>query len=247
MGIRLVSDFDAMVVVAIGISGLLAYLFQEKLIPRGLSGLQVAFPTGPMRYEVHTVTSDKDEARILLKAPGMRNGLTVYVMALTGAILLAVEWLFYQLSWTEGLHMFSLASALVLIIFPAMISTGVSMSTQLITRTGEKRTTLQGTSTFRSGVGINITIIWFTALLMLWYIMGLAEISLDRKLALTGLLAFSPGVIAYGRVMGSSWTALVESSKQVSRGEPSPFYTYKQRARKQFNATSEWLNTSEIP
>ena len=247
MGIKLVSDFDAMVFVAITLSGLLAYLFQEKLIPRGLSGLQVAFPTGPMRYEVHTVTANNIEARDLLKAPGMRNGLTVYVMALTGAILLAVEWLFYQLEWTEGLHMFSLASALVLISIPAMISTGVSMSTQLITRTGGKRTTLQGTSTFRSGVGINITIIWFTALLMLWYIMGLADISLDRKLALTGLLAFSPGFIAYGRVMGSSWTALVESSKQLSRGEPSAFYPYKPRARKQFIATLVWLNTAVMP
>jgi hypothetical protein len=247
MGIALVSNFDTMAVVAMALSGLLAYLFQEKLIPRGLSGLQVAFPTGPKRYEVHTVTADNNEARDLLKAPGMRNGLTVYVMALTGAILLAVEWLFYQLEWSEGLHMFSLASALVLIIFPAMISTGVSMTTQLITRTGGKRTTLQGTSTFRSGVGINITIIWFTALLMLWYIMGLANISWDRKLALIGLLAFSPGFIAYGRVMGSSWTALVESSKQLSKGEPSAFYPYKPRARKQFIATLVWLNTAVMP
>ena len=247
MGIALVSNFDTMAIVAMALSGLLAYLFQEKLIPRGLSGLQVAFPTGPMRYEVHTVTADINEARTLLKAPGMRYGLTVYVMALTGAILLAVEWLFYQLEWSEGLHMFSLAAALVLIIFPAMISTGVSMSTQLITRTGSKRTTLQGTSTFRSGVGINITILWFTALVMLWYIMGLANISWDRKLALIGLLAFSPGFIAYGRVMGSSWTALVESSKQLSKGEPSAFYPYKPRARKQFIATLVWLNTAVMP
>jgi len=247
MGITLVSNFDTMAIVAMVLSGLLAYLFQEKLIPRGLSGLQVAFPTGPMRYEVHTVTADINEARTLLKAPGMRNGLTVYVMALTGAILLAVEWLFYQLEWSEGLHMFSLATALVLIIFPAMISTGVSMSTQLITRTGSKRTTLQGTSTFRSGVGINITILWFTALVMLWYIMDLANISWDRKLALIGLLAFSPGFIAYGRVMGSSWTALAESSKQLSKGEPSAFYPYKPKARKQFIATLVWLNTAVMP
>jgi len=247
MGIALISDFDTMAIVAMALSGLLAYLFQEILIPRGLAGLQVAFPTGPMQYEVHTVTADINEARTLLKAPGMRNGLTVYVMALTGAILLAVEWIFYQLEWSEGLHMYSLAAALVLIIVPAMISTGVSMTTQLITRTGEKRTTLQGTSTFRSGVGINITILWFTALLMLWYIMGLANISWDRKLALTGLLAFSPGFIAYGRVMGSSWTALVESSKQLSRGEPSAFYPYKPGARKQFIATLVWLNTAVMP
>ena len=247
MGIELVSNFDVMAFFAIGLSAILAYLFQEYLIPRGLSGLQVAFPTGPKRYEVHTVTANKEEAKKLLKAPGMRNGLKVYVMALAGAILLAVEWLFYQLGLSEGLHMFSISAALVLIVFPAMISTGVSMSTQLITKTGGNRATMQGASTFRSGTGINITILWFTALMMLWYIMGLAGINLDRRLALTGLLAFAPGFIAYGRVMGSSWTALVESSKQLSKGEPSAFYPYKPKARKQFIATLVWLNSAAMP
>ena len=247
MGIRLVSDFDNMAFVAILLSAFVAYLFQEFVIPRGLSGLQVAFPTGPKRYEVHTVTADRYEARTLLKAPGMRKGLTVYIMALTGVILLAVEWIFYQLEWSNGLHMFSLAAALVLIIFPAMISTGVSMSTQMITRTGGNRATLQGASTFRSGTGFNITILWFTALLMLWYIMGLAEIPWDRKLSLIGCLAFAPGFIAYGRVLGSSWTALVESSKKLSKGEPSAFFPYKPKARKQLISTLVWLNTIVMP
>ena len=90
MGIELVSEFDGMAILAISLSAFIAYLFQEYVIPRGLSGLQVAFPTGPKRYEVHTVTDSKDEAKELLKTPGMRNGLTVYVMALTGAILLGM-------------------------------------------------------------------------------------------------------------------------------------------------------------
>mgnify|MGYP006066217493 CR=1 FL=1 len=104
-----------------------------------MSGLQVAFPTGAKRYEVHTVTSSKEDAKELLKTPGMRNGLTVYVMALSGAILLGVEWLFYQIEMSKGIHMVSLAIALILIVVPAMISTGVSMSTQIITRKGGKK------------------------------------------------------------------------------------------------------------
>ena len=228
MGITLVSEFTGMAALAALLSVFVAYIFQHYFIPRGLSGLQVAFPTGPKRYEVHTVTSDRFEARKLLKAPGMRNGLTVYVMAFTGAILLGVEWLFYQMELTEGLSMFSLSIALVLIIVPAMISTGVSMSTQIITRTGGRRESLQEASTFRNGVGVSITILWFTALALLWFIMGLAEIELDRKLALIGCLAFAPGFIAYGRVMGSAWTALKESSRQLSKGEPSAFYPYTQ-------------------
>ena len=247
MGIELVSEFDIMAIFAISLSAFIAYLFQEYVIPRGLSGLQVAFPTGPRRYEVHTVTDNKDEAKELLKTPGMRNGLTVYVMALTGAILLGMEWLLYQMELSEGLHQISLAVALILIIVPAMISTGVSMSTQIITRTGGKRATLQGASTFRNGVGVTITILWFTSLIMLWFIMGLVEVDFDRRLALTGCLAFAPGFIAYGRVMGSSWTALKESSRQLSKGEPSAFYPYKPPARKQFISTLVWLNTAAMP
>ena len=215
MGIELVSGLDGMAILAVSISALISYLFQELIIPRGLSGLQVAFPTGPKRYEVHTVTGDKEEAKKLLKTKGMRNGLTVYVMALTGAILLGMEWLFYQMNLTEGLHQISLATALILIIVPAMISTGVSMSTQIVNRTGGRRATLQGASTFRNGVGVSITILWFTSLIMLWYIMHFAGVEFDRRLAITGCLAFAPGFIAYGRVMGSSWTALTESSRQL--------------------------------
>ncbi len=247
MGITLVSEFNGMTILAILLSGFTAYLFQEFLIPRGLSGLQVAFPTGPKRYEVHTVTSDKNEAKKLLKAKGMRNGLTVYVMALTGAILLGVEWLFYQANLTKGLHMISLAAALVLIIVPAMISTGVSMSTQIITRTGGRRESLQEASTFRSGAGISITILWFTALAIMWFILGLANVEIDRRLALVGCLAFAPGFIAYGRVMGSAWTALKESSRQLSKGDPSAFYPHKPNARKQLISTLVWLNTAAMP
>ena len=46
MGIELVSEFDGMALLAISLSAFIAYLFQEYVIPRGLSGLQVAFPTG---------------------------------------------------------------------------------------------------------------------------------------------------------------------------------------------------------
>jgi hypothetical protein len=224
-----------------------AYGFHEIFVPRSLSELQVAFPTGPKRYEVHKVTANTKEAKELLASEGMRFGITVYLMALTGAILVATEWSMYQLGFSDGLHKFSLALALVLIAFPAVISSGVSMSAQIITRTGGNRATLQEASTFRNGVSISMVIMWFTALIMVWYILGFAGVGWDRKLALIGTLAFAPSFIAYGRVMGSSWTALAESSKMLSRGEPSAFYPYKPGARKQFVSTLVYFNTAVMP
>ena len=97
MGIELVSGIDGMAILAVSLSATISYLFQEYLIPRGLSGLQVAFPTGPKRYTKYTLLQTKEEAKQLLKTKGMRNGLTVYVMALTGAILLGMEWIVLSL------------------------------------------------------------------------------------------------------------------------------------------------------
>ena len=47
--------------------------------------------------------------------------------------------------------------------------------------------------------------------------------------------------------MGSSWIALVESSRQLSKGDPSAFYPYKPPARKQFVSTLVWINTAAMP
>ena len=54
--------------------------------PRSLAGLQVAFPTGPKRYEVHTVTKDAEEATILLKSRSMKFGIIAYTTALSGRL-----------------------------------------------------------------------------------------------------------------------------------------------------------------
>ena len=63
MGIELVSGIDGMAILAVTLSAVISYLFQEFLIPRGLSGLQVAFPTGPKRYEYTRLLQPKKKQR----------------------------------------------------------------------------------------------------------------------------------------------------------------------------------------
>ena len=58
-------NFSSIFIPVLGV--LLSYIFFRLVVPRSLAGLQVAFPTGPKRYEVHTVTKDTEEATILLK------------------------------------------------------------------------------------------------------------------------------------------------------------------------------------
>ena len=68
-----------------------ALLFWTQLVPRQLRGLQVAFETGELRYEVHQVTRSVEEAKALLRSPGMRFGVTTYLFALVGVLILFFE------------------------------------------------------------------------------------------------------------------------------------------------------------
>lgn len=247
MGIPISNETDSIAVVTILLSALSAYIFYEVFVPRSLSGLQVAFPTGPKRYEVHTVTANREEAKNLLRTKGMRNGIILYVMALFGAVLVAFEFLFFSLELSVGLSKVSLSLALVFIVLPAIFSSGVSLSAQVIKTVASEKASLQETSSFRTGISIFITAVWFLAVAIIGLILGLANVGWERRLAVMGLMAFAPSFIAYGRILGSSWTALKESSKALSKGNPSAFYPYKPGARKQFVSTLVYFNTSVMP
>ena len=247
MGIPISDGNFPIAILAILLSGLFAYSFYEIFVPRSLSGLQVAFPTGPKRYEVHTVTANQSEAKKLLQSKGMRNGIILYMMALYGAVLVAFEFLFYGFGWSDGLHKISLVVALVFIALPAVISSSVSLSAQVIKTKASEKASLQDQGTFRIGFGFVITIIWFTAVAITGLFLGMAGVSWERQLSIMGLMAFAPSFIAYGRILGSSWTALKESSKALSKGKPSAFYPYEPGARKQFVSTLVHFNTSVMP
>ena len=247
MGVPISNEIESIAFVTILLSALSAYVFYEAFVPRSLSGLQVAFPTGPKRYEVHTITANRAEAKNLLRTKGMRNGIMLYVMALFGAVLVAFEFLFYSMGISEGLSKISLSLALVFIALPAIFSSGVSLSAQLIKTKASEKASLQEISSFRTGISILITALWFVAVAIIGLILGLADVGWERRLAIMGLMSFAPSIVAYGRILGSSWTALKESSKALSKGEPSAFYPYKPGARKQFVSTLVYFNTSVMP
>ena len=247
MDIVVVEGIEPLSLLIVGGAVLLAYAYYLAFMIRSLTGLQVAFPTGPKRYEVHTVTANRTEAIELLKTKGMRNGIITYMMALAGAILLGLEFLLYQMNISKGLHLSSMAIALILIALPAIISSSSSLTAQVLKAPSTTRATLQDSSHFRNSAGFTITLFWFVAVFIIGMILSLAGIKWNNQLALMGLLAFAPSMIAYGRILGSSWTALKESSKLLSQGKPSAFYPHKPGARKQFISYLVHLNTSVMP
>ena len=64
------------------------------LVPNSMSSLQVAFEIDDMLYEVHRLTRTRDEARTLLKLPRVGIGIGLYLMAMTGILILMGELFF---------------------------------------------------------------------------------------------------------------------------------------------------------
>ena len=91
----------------------LAWLFWQVMVPRQLQGLRVAFPTAEKRYEVHRVTGSTREARRLLRTSGMRFGVTAYLAAFVGAVLLLVEIGLIEFGLQEGFSAINFGMAVI--------------------------------------------------------------------------------------------------------------------------------------
>ena len=224
-----------------------AYAFFRFFVPKSLAGLQVAFPTGPLRYEVHTITKDKKDAKELLRSPSMRFGVIAYTMALTGAIIIMIEFSLLQLRIISAYDSISLMIGLALIILPAIISTGTSLTAQIIRPQGQIKATLQDSSSGRIAMGIALTIGWFVLTGIVAYLLGLLDVAISHRIALIAFFAFLPSVIAYGRILGSNWGTLRSSSKMLGKGEPSPFHPDKPTPREQIVAQLVFYNAAVMP
>ena len=54
-------------------------------------------------------------------------------------------------------------------------------------------------------------------------------------------------MLAYGRVLGSSWQALKQSSVKIASGQPSPFHNHKPSPKQQAIAQVVNINLSVMP
>ena len=63
-------------------------------IPNQLSNLQVAFEIDDDLYEVHRITRDREDARELLGEGSVGYGVGLYMMGMTGVLILIAEFIF---------------------------------------------------------------------------------------------------------------------------------------------------------
>ena len=243
----IISGFTPAALVPYILAAATAWLFWTRVVPHQLRGLQVAFETGEKRYEVHEVTSSIQDARDLLRSRGMQPGVATYIFALVGALLLFFEYVMIRLGLSEGYHTPSLSVALIFIALPALISTGTSLGAQVVKPIGQSRASLQNSSFGRSSKYVLLILIWILLVIGLYFALDDANVSLSRRFSICVFALMSPSILAYGRILGSSWQALRQSSRKIARGEPSPFHNHIPNARQQAVAQIVNLNLIVMP
>ncbi len=228
---HIVFGFRPTVLVGLLISVILAWLFWQVIVPRQLQGLRVAFPTAEKRYEVHRVTGSTREARRLLRTSGMRFGVVAYLLAFVGAVLLLVEIGLIEFGLQEGFSAINFGLALVLISITGVTSIGVALSAQILPSQGMQRAIMHHRDPRRVRASVLLLGVWLAFVVVVW--MLTSGVEPQWRLSVTLLVAFFPPVMAYGRVLGSSWHAMRYANKNVAAGRASPFQGHNPSPRQQ--------------
>ncbi len=243
----IIQGYSAAMLGPLFLAFLTAWFFWTNVVPRQLKGLQVAFQTGTKTYEVHRVTSSVDDVKKLLNQRTTRFGVVSYLMALTGTLVLLFEFFNFRGGNASGYHAPSVAFALVLIILPALVSSGTSLGAQIIRPLGVSRATLQNNTRTRNIAYVALTVAWLLLAFVVESVLESNGVSPTNRYSLVALLAFSPAVLAYGRILGSAWYALKQSSAKIAKGGASPFHNHLPNARQQFIAQVVHLNLVAMP
>ncbi len=198
-------------------------LLWRFVIPRGLRGLRVAFQREENVYEIHILTKNTADAQELLQDPRVRLGIQSYLWSLTGIAILLVEFL---ISYTQGvleLNQWVLFVAIILICIPAVVSILSSLDAQLRFKLRNRRSELELKGIYSRVIKTLVLGVIWLGLTMMFRIFLRDFLVLDnpnRLNSATIFFAFLPAIVAYGRVLGSSWNLLVKNKILHARGKP---------------------------
>jgi len=186
------------------------------LVPNSMSSLQVAFEIDDMLYEVHRLTRDREEARVLLRLPSVGFGVALYLMAMTGILILVGE-LFFAPSTYFQPNVFLI---MILIIVPVMFSPWVTLSAQLEQMYSDNISVAWYVRLFRKTWTLAILV--FATAFVLW-VGNNQDGGLKPIWVVYALMVFmSPTILAYGRILGASWNMLIQKKWATVCGHETP-------------------------
>ena len=211
------SGFDPQDLLPIVVGLLVAGIMWKWFIPNQLSNLQVAFEIDDDLYEVHRVTRDNEDAKDLLSEGSVGYGLGLYMMGMTGVLILIGEFL------VDPDYFFKPSLYIIgtLILIPILISPWETLNAQLsknIKSSSNNRVIAFFRRTFTLLIILGITIA------SLMYGIQESEDGVIEPfwLAFAMLVFMSPTIFAYGRIMGASWNMLLIGKWRTSNGRRNP-------------------------
>ncbi|MGB1462717.1 MAG: hypothetical protein ACPG8Q_04205, partial [Candidatus Poseidoniaceae archaeon] len=206
------SEPSAELAIPFSIAVVAALLLWRWFVPRQLASLQVAFEIDDDLYEVHRISKTVGEARELLGERSVSKGAILYMMGMTGILLLIAELMFDPNTfYLPNLFLIGLLVGL-----PILISPWETLNAQLI---GVGKANMK--AGFASRLGRLTTLPLLVAALLGTVILGLQlEGTITPEwIAISMLVFMGPTIIAYGRIMGASWNVLLLNKWRSFRGQ----------------------------
>ena len=196
----------------------IASMVWRWFIPNQLANLQVAFEIDDDLYEVHRITRDVSDARELLSEGSVGYGVGLYMMGMTGILILIAEFIFEpKIFFKPGLYIIGL-----LILIPILISPWETLNAQL---TSKRQKSVSGSAIVKFVRRTFTLILLITATFAVLYygINKSDDLFIDPVWLAAALLVFmSPTIFAYGRIMGASWNMLLINKWRTSNGRKNP-------------------------
>jgi len=210
------SSFTLALMTPLLLALLIAYFVRRWFIPQQLKNLQVAFEIDDDLYEVHRITRTLRDARKLLRYGSVGYGVLLYMMGLTGVLVLIMELLFDADTFSQ-INLYIIAT---FILIPVLISPWETLNGQLVGRQSrEIRSSLSGDVIRRIST---LAILVITPLIVVVYGISLKGEVTPTWLAFAMLTFMAPTIFAYGRIMGASWNMLLINKWRTTRGRLNP-------------------------
>ena len=199
----------------LAIALVVAFFVRRWFIPQQLKNLQVAFEIEDDLYEVHRITRTLRDSRRLLNFGRVGYGVLLYMMGLTGVLILIAELLFDATVFAS----FNLYIIATLILIPVVISPWETLNSQLAGRQREVRSSVSADLIRRV---FTLALLVIVTLLVLAYGMQLNGTLTPTWIAFAMLTFMAPTIFAYGRIMGASWNMLLINKWRTTRGRKNP-------------------------
>ena len=215
--VQATTEITTTLLAPLGISLVLAYFVRRWFVPQQLKNLQVAFEIDDDLYEVHRITRTLRDARKLMKTGLVRYGVFLYMMGLTGVLMLITELLFDANNYAL-LNIYIIS---VLILVPVFVSPWETLNGQLLRNKKPGASKSAALSLLRRLLTLTV-LVGLTVLILLY---GVQRNNGELKpswLAYAMLTFMAPTILAYGRIMGASWNMLMINKWRTARGRPNP-------------------------